>query len=159
MRSHAVRPSGQAKRRRDTTRSGDGDQFRIRIHGDTCSQVGLAIDIIQYFAGVMPHDQAIDCEVPPLHILFRGARILHPIRMPSVAVANVRPKRRHLHLASVALNQNHAKLRTNRYAIRKKFEHLLGSRAGGHIVIRGRASEQQVAHAPACQKRLESCVL
>src|ERR1700687_2832719 len=69
---------------------------------DARAQVCLPIDEIQYFSGVMPHDQPIDGEVAPLHIFFWRACILHAIRMPPVGIAKVRSERCHFNLHSFA---------------------------------------------------------
>ena len=38
---------------------------------DARAQIRLPIDKIQYFAGVVPHQEAVDCKVSPLYVFFR----------------------------------------------------------------------------------------
>src|SRR5207249_6893084 len=44
-------------------------------------QVLLSADEVQYFAGVVPHQQPIDCEVPSLDVFLRRLRINHAVGM------------------------------------------------------------------------------
>jgi hypothetical protein len=104
----------------------------------------------------MPHQQAIDREVPPLHVLFRRFRIQDAVRMPPIAVTNIRAKRCHFHFQAIAWNQHHSELRAHRHAFRKQPHHLFWRRVRCHIVIRWFASKQRIAHAPAREQRLVS---
>jgi hypothetical protein len=56
-------------------------------------EVLLSADEVQYFAGVVPHQQAIDSEVPSLHVFLRSLRINHAVGMTPVAITKVRTKR------------------------------------------------------------------
>ena len=125
---------------------------------DARAQICLPIDKIQYFAGVVPHQEAVDRKVPPLYVFLRRVCIDHAIRMASVAVAHIRAKRGDLDLNSVTGNQDHSELRSNGQPPGKKLQYLLRRCVGGHVIVSRFAPEQNIAHASAHQKRLESSV-
>src|SRR6266404_5633162 len=71
---------------------------------DARSQVRLPINKIQYFPGVMPHDQPIDREVPPLYILLRRTCKGHLVWMPPIGITQIRTERCYFHLYAFARN-------------------------------------------------------
>src|SRR6266436_2841254 len=91
---------------------------------DACFEVCLPINEIQYFPGVMPHDQPVDREVPPLYILFRGICKDHSVWMSPICITHIGTERCYFHFCAFARNQNHSELRANRYAVRKKLQYL-----------------------------------
>src|SRR6266478_7570712 len=76
-------------------------------------QIGLPADVIQHFACVMPHQQAVDGEIAPLHVLLRSTRVHHAVRMPPIGIADIGAKRRHLNPQPIALYGNDAELRAD----------------------------------------------
>src|SRR5437870_1087221 len=79
--------------------------------------------------------------------------------MASVGVAHIGAKCGDLDLNSVTGNQDYSELRSHLEALGKKLQYLLRRRVGGHVVVSRIALEQNIAHASANQKRLESGVL
>ena len=72
---------------------------------------------IQHFIRVVPHQQAIDRKVPPLHVLFGCCGVLHAIRVAPIRVADIRTECGYLHLHAILRNQDHSELRTHRDAL------------------------------------------
>ena len=89
----------------------------------------------------MPHQQAVDGEVPALHVSFCSLRIDHAVRVAPVAVAEVRPERGHFHFQAILGDQDHAKLRPHRDALRKQTRHLDRRRIGRDVKISRLASQ------------------
>ena len=82
-------------------------------------EISLPADVVEHFAGVVAHQQAVDGKVAALHVFLRHLRINHAVRVPAIAVTNVRAEGGHFDFQSVARNQNHAELRANRNAVRE----------------------------------------
>ena len=106
--------------------------------------------------------QCVHREIAPLHIFLRRFRIHHVIRMASIRVTHVRAKRCDFHLqvgafAGIFRDHDHAEFRADGEAIRKKLLDAIRRGIGGHIVIRGFASQQNVAHAAAHEIGLMPC--
>ena len=121
---------------------------------DSSLQILLPAHEIQHFAAVVPHQQAVDGEVPAPYIFFSRLRIHHAVRMPAVFVADIRAECGYLHFQATPGDQDHAELRAHGNAIRKKSNDLIRRGIGGHVVIGRLAAEEQVAHASAHQQRL-----
>ncbi len=102
----------------------------------------------------MAHQQAVNGKVAALHVFLRRLRINHAVRVAAVAVAQIRAERGNFNLETIPRNQNHAELRANSDGLRKKCHHLFGSGVGGHVVVGGLASQEQVAHTSSYEQRL-----
>ena len=109
---------------------------------DSSVQIRLATDVVENLSAVVAHQQTINCEIAPLHIVLRGLGVSYRVGMPPVGVAYIRTKRSHLHFYSVARHQNYAKLRADSHAVRKKLQHAFRCGVGGHVIIRSLASEE-----------------
>src|ERR1035438_4098606 len=83
-------------------------------------QIGLPTHKIQHFAGFRPHEQAVDREVSPLHVLFRRFGVHDLIRAPTVGIVAVGTKGRDFDFESIARYENHSKLSANGHAIGKE---------------------------------------
>src|SRR5262249_41749880 len=57
---------------------------------DSLLKVFLAVNIVEYLAGAMAHEQPIDGEVAALHVFFRSPRILHAVGMAPIRIADIR---------------------------------------------------------------------
>ena len=118
------------------------------------AQILLTANVIEHFPGVVAHQQPVDGEVPPRNILLCGGRENDFIRVPAVGITNVPPKRGHFHLVASARYQNNSELRAYAYALWKQLQHRCRLCIGCDVVVRGLASEQQIAHATADEKCL-----
>ena len=113
------------------------------------AQILLAAYEVQYPAVIMSHQQAVDGEVPALYVFLRRIRINHAVRVPAVAVAQVRAEGRDFHFQTVLRDQDHAELRADGDALWKKSGDFDWCGIGSHIVVGGFAPQQKIAHTPA----------
>src|SRR5215467_16081943 len=65
------------------------------------TQIGLAVNKIEHLAGIVPHQQAVDREVPALDIPFGRAGVLDTVGMAAVRVSDVGAERRHFYLDAI----------------------------------------------------------
>src|SRR6267154_4839651 len=103
---------------------------------DPSPQISLPFNIIEHFAGVVTHQQPVNREIAPLYVFFRAAREHYGVWMASVRITDVSTEGCHLHLYSVSIHSDDAKLCPDRYAIGKQRHYLIGSGVGRHVVIR-----------------------
>src|SRR6267142_1734768 len=82
-------------------------------------QISLPADIVEYFARVVSHQQPVNREIAALHVFLRTAREHHGVRMASIRITDVSAEGCHLHLYSISIHSDHAKLCPARYAIGK----------------------------------------
>src|SRR2546425_13098420 len=80
---------------------------------DSSLQILLPAHEIQPFAAVVPHQQAVDGEVPAPYIFFSRLRIHHAVRMPAVFVADIRAECGSLPFQATPGDQDHAELRAH----------------------------------------------
>src|SRR5579871_3684616 len=95
----------------------------------------LAVHEIQHYAGIVPHEQAIDGEVAALNVFLWVLGVLHLIGMTAIGVAPVGPKGCHFHLEAVSRDEHYAKLRTDSNGIRKELHHALRAGIGRDVVV------------------------
>src|SRR6185437_15452930 len=86
---------------------------------DTDAQVLLPADEIQHFPGLRAHEQPVDREVAPLHILAWRLGVYHTVRMTPIGIAGIRSECRDFDLAIFAPHLNHTELCADRYAVRE----------------------------------------
>src|SRR5580704_16563650 len=98
-------------------------------------QVVLPADKIQYFAGLWPHEQAVDGEVPPLNIMFRRLDVDDLFWTPSIGIVAVGAKRGNLHFKSVTRYEHNSELCSDRNTVRKQCHHLIGQSVGRDVVV------------------------
>ncbi len=99
-------------------------------------QISLPFNIIEHFAGVVTHQQPVNREIASLYVFFRAAREHYGVWMASVRITDVSAEGCHLHLYSISIHSDDAKLCPDRYAIGKQHHYLIGSGVGRHVVIR-----------------------
>src|SRR5262249_14658637 len=121
---------------------------------DSGAQILLPPDEIQHLAASVPHQEAIDSEIAPLHVFLRTLCVNYAVRVPTVAVSHVRPERRYFHFHSIPRNQDHAELCAHGNAFREQARNFDWSSVGGHVIVGSFAVKEQVAHTSADKQRL-----
>ncbi len=122
-------------------------------------QVGLATDVVEDFASVVAHDEAVDGEVTTLDVFFRGFGIDDLIGVAAIGVADIGTEGCDFDFEAFLDEENDAELRANADAMWKDAQHFSWSSVGRNVVIGRLATEKDVAHAAADKERLVSLAL
>ena len=98
-------------------------------------------------------EHPVDGEVAPQGVLARVGE-LHLVRMAAVEVGSVAAKPGHLVAPALQHHHHDPELRSNGNGVPEEAHDLPGTGAGGHVPVRRRPSNGQVAHAAAGQQSL-----
>src|SRR5713226_962727 len=75
---------------------------------DFSFQVSLSANVVEHFAAVVAHQQAVDGKVAALNVLLRRLRIDDTVRVAAVAVAHIRAEGSYFHFQPIPRNQDYA---------------------------------------------------
>ena len=112
-------------------------------------EIGATVDVVEDFAGIVAHEQAVDGEVATGDVFLGGGGVYDGIGVAAVGIANVFAKGSDLDLEAIAGNENDAEMGADADAAGEEGHNAVGSSVGGDVVIRGIAMQEKIANAAA----------